>query len=298
MHRRSAQQLIAALASLCAASVGMAEPRSFEWEDPADWFGGFSAIEVRDGGHEAFVVSDRGQTLTIRIERDETGIAAVIPDAPVQVRNHLGDPIDGPIADSEGLALLPEGGFCISYEALARVACYADQNSAATPLRRPKDFREIEGNRALEALAVGPRGDLFALPETAPKDGRVPIYRWSEGTWSIAGHLPVAGRFRPVGADFGPDGHLYVLERGVRLGFRSRIRRIRFDDAQSPGSVETIWISETRAFDNLEGISIWTDKAGQVWATMISDDNFMFFQRTEIVEIPLPFPLAKGAATH
>ena len=41
-------------------------------------------------------------------------------------------------------------------------------------------------------------------------------------------------------------------------------------------------------YDNLEGLSIWRDGAGHITATMVSDDNFSFFLRTQIVEYRLP----------
>ena len=41
-----------------------------------------------------------------------------------------------------------------------------------------------------------------------------------------------------------------------------------------------------RAHDNLEGISVWQDEQG-LRMTLISDDNFRAFQRTEIVEYRL-----------
>jgi hypothetical protein len=41
-------------------------------------------------------------------------------------------------------------------------------------------------------------------------------------------------------------------------------------------------------YDNLEGVSIWRDDAGHLTATMVSDDNFAFFLRSEIVEYRLP----------
>ena len=36
--------------------------------------------------------------------------------------------------------------------------------------------------------------------------------------------------------------------------------------------------------DNLEGLSVWRDRTGAIRLTMVSDDNFNLFQRTEIVE--------------
>ena len=45
---------------------------------------------------------------------------------------------------------------------------------------------------------------------------------------------------------------------------------------------------ETRPlqYDNLEGISVWHDGT-DIRVTLISDDNFIFLQRTEIVEYRL-----------
>ena len=37
-------------------------------------------------------------------------------------------------------------------------------------------------------------------------------------------------------------------------------------------------------FDNLEAISLWHDRSGATRITMISDDNFLRIQRTQIVE--------------
>jgi hypothetical protein len=48
--------------------------------------------------------------------------------------------------------------------------------------------------------------------------------------------------------------------------------------------------TKTGDFDNLEGISVWRDATGAIRVTMVSDDNFMFFQQTQLVEFSLPAP--------
>jgi len=81
----------------------------------------------------------------------------------------------------------------------------------------------------------------------------------------------------------GPDGQLYVLERDfLGIGFRSRVRR--FD--LTGGNEQILLETRLRQHDNLEGISIWQDDQG-VRMTLISDDNYRAFQRTEIVEYRL-----------
>lgn len=71
-----------------------------------------------------------------------------------------------------------------------------------------------------------------------------------------------------------------MLERHFTgVSFQSRVRRFNLD-----GTGETT-VTETSngAYDNLEGISVWADTNG-LRMTLVSDDNFKFFQRTEIVE--------------
>ena len=90
--------------------------------------------------------------------------------------------------------------------------------------------------------------------------------------------------FAVTGADLGPDGRLYVLERNFTgLGFRSRLRRVNMDGSEE----EILLTTPTGTHDNLEGVAIWADDQG-LRATMISDDNFRFFQRTEVVDYRLP----------
>ena len=89
-----------------------------------------------------------------------------------------------------------------------------------------------------------------------------------------------------AGADFGPDGALYLLEREVRtLGFRSRIRRIDLSDG---GTVEgtVVWAPPV-TWGNLEGLSVWTDGEGQMRMTMVADDNFLSVLPGGLVEIVL-----------
>ena len=87
--------------------------------------------------------------------------------------------------------------------------------------------------------------------------------------------------FVPVGADIGPDGLFYLLERDFTgIGFRSRVRR--FD--MTGGQAETLFQTGTNTYDNLEGLSVWRDATGAIRLTMVSDDNFKFFQQTQIVE--------------
>ncbi|MDZ4134183.1 MAG: esterase-like activity of phytase family protein, partial [Paracoccaceae bacterium] len=168
----------------------------------------------------------------------------------------------------------------------ARVLRYANLAGPAENLPDHPDFRRMRANSALEALAIDARGTLYTLPEqSGSAQSPFPVYRFRNGAWDKPFSIARRGGFLPVAADFGPDGRFYLLERQFRgiAGFASRVRR--FDIGQTGISGETT-VLETPSgrHDNLEGLSVWRDVTGAIRLTMVSDDNFMFFQRTEIVE--------------
>ena len=166
---------------------------------------------------------------------------------------------------------------------------YAKQGPVAVKAPRLAAFKQLPENKALEALAIDRRGHLFTLPEGAvTPGGAIPVWRWNGTGWSQPFSLPRRGKFKPVSADFGPDGKFYVLERDFTFfGFRSRLRRWAVTPA-GLGSEETLLKTAAGTHDNLEGLSVWQDAAGRLRATMVSDDNFNALQVTELVEYALP----------
>ncbi|MES0825698.1 esterase-like activity of phytase family protein [Ruegeria sp. SCP11] len=262
---------------------------SYTWRHSADWFGGFSALQVSDNGRQIVVLSDSAVLARAVIERDGDEITGVRFTGDWPVLSSKGRPMSGKAGDSEGIAVAPDGSYYISFEALHRVAWYAASDAKAVVLPRPEAFENLSDNGSLEALAIDDKGWLYTLPEKSrTKLGKIPVYRWDGQAWSTPFVLPQRGNFLPVSADFGPDGRFYVLERSLSLiGFRTRLRRwqITEDGAEAE---ETLFESGTGTHDNLEGLSVWRDDQGRLRATMVSDDNFMILQRTELVEYLLP----------
>ncbi|WP_083100350.1 esterase-like activity of phytase family protein [Pseudophaeobacter leonis] len=262
---------------------------SYTWRAKPDWFGGFSGIEVSDDGTKMTVLSDRATLARARIQRDGGVISGIELQSAQRLRSSKGRYLIGRIMDSEGLAMAPDGSLYISFEGVSRVVHHRRDDSRARVLPRPKGFRTLPLNKALEALAIDARGRLYTLPENAPNaKGEIPVWRWDGARWSQPFALPRRGGFLPVGADFGPDGRFYLLERNfVFIGFRSRLRRWDITDQGAQNEV-TLLETGTGLHDNLEGVSVWRDHAGDLRATMISDDNFKSLQRTELVEYTLP----------
>ena len=140
--------------------------------------------------------------------------------------------------------------------------------------------------RGPEALAADAAGRLYAIPEWRPGPHRpILVHRFADGRWSTPFSLPVRGSYMVTGADIGPDGRLYVLERMFTFGgFRSRVRSLALDGTGLRVELE----SRAGRHGNLEGIAVWRDAEGRLRATMVSDDNQLsWLQVTEFVDYAL-----------
>jgi len=257
---------------------------SYVWKMHKPWFGGWSGIDLSADGQHMTVISDRSHILKGQISREGDKITAIRPGPVFPIQASTGKNLTGRAGDSEGLAVSPNGHIYISFEGVARVAEYTKPNSRAVALPRPDAFRKFGKNRALEALAVDDKGRLYAVPEMTDDKGEIPVFVFKDNAWSPGFSLAGGGGYLPVGVDFGPDGRIYLLERSWNIfGFRARLRRWTLVNGQ-PQKEELLVQTRTGTHDNLEGVSIWRDQQGRTRVTMISDDNFLFLQRTELVE--------------
>lgn len=270
----------------------MADPRaillgSVDWTGGGAGFGGFSAIDLGPDGVTFIAVSDSAVFYSGRLVRDHRGVViAVRAGMPIRPLSRRGEPLQEEMDDAEGVALAPGGDFFVSYELRNRIARYEAGRRAPVSEVWPDAFRSLVYNKGIEALAIDADGRLFAIPEVPPEGRDLPVYRLDGEDATKILELDRDGTWSPTGADFGPDGRLYLLERDFwpLLGFSSRVRRIALD-GDAVTSDEVIWQSDPGRHDNLEGIAAWQDGAGAIRLTMISDDNFIPVQRTEIVDL-------------
>ncbi len=298
MRRRTGLALIAgsvlALAMRGSATAGPHGFRgAYRWRMDDPEFGGLSALNVFPGGTRFIAISDHGAWTEGRIHRDAAGIIKDVTAAPFRLLLGAdGQPFKEARRDSEGVAVARDGTVYISFEGpqAARVLRYPRLDGPAENLTRHPDFPRMQENSSLEALAIGPDGTLYTLPErSGALDRPFPVYRYRAGTWDKPFTVPRRGNYLAVSADVGPDGRFYLLERDFRglSGFASRLRRFALDGSGVSQEV-TVMESAPGTHDNLEGLSVWRDAGGVLVATMVSDDNFRFFQTTELVEYALP----------
>ena len=251
-------------------------------------FGGMSALELSADGTAVTLLSDKGRFVQGTIRRDSLGkIAGVTFGKMQELRGTDGAPLAFGETDSEGLALTADGQAFVSFEGPAHLRAFPRLDKPSQLLPDASAFAAFEDNKALEALAVDASGTLYTIPEAS--DGDFPVFRWQGSGWDIPFHIAKLGNFLPVGADIGPDGQLYLLERQFRglSGFASRLRRFDLDSGEmTAGTV--VLETETGTHDNLEGVAVWRDGSGRLIATMVSDDNFLPLLRMELVEYHLP----------
>lgn len=280
---------LALAAWLALASAGFGETLTLrthlEFDKSITDLGGLSGILIADDGLSGNLLTDRGKVFPVTISRDDDlDIADITLGQPWALRETAEDDF----LDSEALAIGSDGTLFVGFEHSSRIETYAVGNGA--PVRRipfPED-KIRRANKGLEALAIDPaNGNIIGIQEV-PYWGDRTFHAQilsSDGTWA-AHPYPKIGAFHAVGADFGPDGALYILERAFSLiGFRTRIRRW---DIHAPDQMpHTIYGSKLGDFDNLEGISVWKDPDGLIRVTLVSDDNFMSVLRSELVEFTL-----------
>jgi hypothetical protein len=116
------------------------------------------------------------------------------------------------------------------------------------------------------AITDGPMAGVFAVKRDAP--------------------------FNITDADFLPNGDLLLLERrfNIATGIGMRIRKIKGADIKVGALVDgEVLLDAGSGFqiDNMEGMSVTKDEAGQVYVTLISDDNHSFLQRNLLLEFKL-----------
>ncbi|WP_298259136.1 esterase-like activity of phytase family protein [uncultured Litoreibacter sp.] len=276
-------------------STGVACAQSLEfvsrygWRSDVEGFGGFSSLELSRNGDRFTTTTDKGLISEGRIVRREGRIRGLDNLRFETLQNPAGAPLRSYRTDAEGLAIAPDGTIYISFEGTHRVLAYGGLQNAARTLPDLPWAGALQSNSSLEALAIDKAGALYTMPERSGNLNRpFPVYRLRDGRWDRMLSIPRRGGFLPVGADFGPDDRFYLLERELAglNGFATRVRSFRL-----AGNVLTDERELLRTIpgthDNLEGIAVWATPEGVIRVTMISDDNFKFFQRTELVEYRL-----------
>ncbi|WP_420407406.1 esterase-like activity of phytase family protein [Hoeflea sp.] len=287
--------------------VGSSQTRFGEFEfagglelsSPSSYLGAMSAVRLGTDRNSLLGVMDTGFWYAGRLARGSGGRLIGVEDftvSPILDRSGKGSDEKWKF-DAEGLAVRGND-ILVSFERNHRVDIYPAHGpgnatpTGALPVQIP--MHEFRGNRGLETVAVAPEssqlagavvavtekslnasGDIFAAILTGP----------SKGVFFIKRDPP----FDVTDGDFLPNGDLLLLERrfSIAQGVGMRIRRFDGSRIAAGNLIDGETILEAgfgHQIDNMEGLDVSTDEDGQIYVTLVSDDNHSILQRNLLLE--------------
>ncbi len=264
-------------------------------------FGGWSDLVVSPDNRTLTSISDVGSWFTATIERDDKGNLKGLANGRIgPLRDLSGKPlVDKSWADAEGMALMADGSWLVSFEGHHRIWHYPTLDSVPRAINVPGNFDRQPNNGGVETMTVLPDGRIVAIseeytirPHMAVGWIGVPVGP-DRYVWDMFEYAKIAD-FNPTAIRLMPDGSFVVLERAFDFVRGVRVRVMRF-----PGSAlkvdatiepeELARLASPYAVDNLEGVAATIGSRGETLLWLISDDNFNPLQRNLL----LLFELAK-----
>ncbi len=254
-------------------------------------FGGWSDLHVTPDGKTLISISDEGSWFTAAIDYDATGNLAGLTGKMIGSLRGL----DGKVlsnkqwADSEGMALMPDGSWIVSFERHHRIWRYPTLDGTPIAIDLPADFGKQPNNGGVETLTALSDGRIVAISEeytvkpgfnvgwigTPDAAGR---YRWRHFDYATVAD------FHPTAIRQLPDGSFVVLERAFDpiRSIRCRVMRFAASQLEPEGAVKAVELARLASpytVDNLEGLSVTVGAGGETLLWLISDDNFNPIQR-------------------
>jgi len=275
-----------------------------ELTSPYREFGGVSAIRVDADGSGFLAVTDKGRWLRGRITYEGERPAGIADAEMAPVLGADGKPLAARgWYDTESIAI--DGGTVwVGIERVNQIVRfdYGRQGLLARgrPIAFPPGIAKLPHNKGLECLVAAPKGlplagTLIAISERGlDADGNIKGFLVGGPS---AGEFAVkrSGEFDISDCAVTPTGDLLLLERSFsRLsGVAMRLRRIALTSVK-PGAIidgpALVEADMTYEIDNMEGLSVHRAPNGDVVLTLISDDNFAFYQRTLLLQFTLTEP--------
>ena len=255
-------------------------------------YGGFSGLLINNAGTEALVVTDKSFFFVLELRRDDndilTGYSAIKKG---RILSSKGEHLNGRNTDSESIAMDANNNYYISFESNHRIMMHTEVEGKGIFVPKHPMFRKLSVNKGIEALAIDNENRLIAIPEKPPLGiSDIPIFRLQNNKWEIIKYVKIEDNFLVTDAEILPMGLLLILERKFSWtqGFKTRFRLISLDKFDNTEPI-IVFTSTANQFDNLEGMTFWKDKKGEMRILTVSDDNFHPLQQSEIREFFLKY---------
>ncbi len=268
-------------------------------------FGGISALHVEPDGSHFLALTDNGSWLRARIIYKDGKPAGI---ADVEMAPMLG--ANGkPLAargwfDAESLAEA-DGIVYVGIERVEKIVRFDYRGGGllarGEPIKVPDDFKTFTFNKSLECLAVPPpgsplAGELIVVTERsldAQGNHRSYLLDIGHGGNHVARFsVKRSDDFDISDCTILPPADLLLLERSFSLirGIAMRIRRIPLASIKPDTLIDgqpLIVADLGFQIDNMEGIAVHRNAAGETIITLVSDDNFSVIQRNLLLQFAL-----------
>lgn len=239
---------------------------------------GLSDLHIQPDGR-LLAISDEGDLLEARLVLDRAGRLAGLANARIAaLPGPDGRPLPGKLdADSEGLAVLPNGDRLVSFEQRHRVWLYPA--AGGPPRDAPAPQAQLPGNGGMEALTADPAAGPDAYRAGSEDSGELFACR-------LSGACEPAGAVERPGREFGLVAMRSLPERRTAYLLRAwdpmRGNRIVLKIDGPQGEVDRLELSRPLNIDNFEGLAAVPIRGGLRFY-LLSDDNFQRIQKTLLV---------------
>ena len=266
-------------------------------------FGGLSAIRVAADGGNFIAVSDKGQWLRGRIVYQGSRPSGIADAEMAPILGADGQPLTSRgWYDAEAIA--EDGGtLYVGFERVHRIVRfnYGQHGLLARgqPIPVPPGLRSLPSNKGIEGLVFVPKGSplagtLIAISERGlDRAGNITAFLIG-GSSPGAFAVKRSDSYDTSDAALLPGGDMLLLERKFTWtgGLSVRIRRVALAEIKPGALVDGPILLEADLgyeIDNMEGMSVHKN-GGETVITLISDDNFLIFQRTLLLQFTLAEP--------
>jgi hypothetical protein len=268
-------------------------------------FGGISGLHVDADGAHILAVTDNGSWLKARMVYRDGRLDGLADAEMAPLLGENGKPLATQRAyDSESLAQIGDA-FYVGIERIERIVRFAAKDGFAAhgkAIATPPDFKSFKFNKSLECLASPPPGQPFAgkliavTEESLDEAGNHRSFVLDPAARNAAGTLRFTVKrsddFDISDCTILPPGDLLLLERSYSplRGVAMRIRRVPVTDIKEGAVVDgPVLIKADLGYqiDNMEGIAVTRNAAGETIITLVSDDNFSAIQRNILLQFAL-----------
>jgi len=260
-----------------------------------------SALAWDEDEHILFTVSDNGYLLHLQPVFNAGELVDVLFLDGYRLLDKQGNPLQGKLADSEGIAIKNERNkirgdteLFISFERAPRIIQYSPRGEYIKPLSLPSILTSIENyrgeNYSLESLMYHESlgfltGPEYPLQKDSP--GQLVVYALDGLLWRVLAHDPGEGALVELAAM--REGRIMLLERaykGAFPGFVVTLHSLDPNDHRMTTTIHTLRAGEPGFNENFEGLTLIRDDHYM----MVSDDNNHPLKQTMLIYFRLNTP--------